>query len=84
MAVSLIVNELTYQSTLVMESHLSFPDPLILHELSLIDVTILKELSSSPIPLGPSEVTFIVLPVCILNYTYNINWTYKYLDLPII
>ena len=66
MSIGLIIDELTYECALVLESHLAFPDALIVHEFTLIYVAILEIVTAAAVSLRPLEVTFIILAVLIL------------------
>jgi hypothetical protein len=66
MSIGLIIDELTYECALVLESHLAFPDALIVHEFTLIYVAVLEIVNPAAVSLRPLEVTFIILAVLIL------------------
>ena len=51
MSISLIINELTDECALVLESHLAFPDALIVHEFTLVYVPVLEIVDPAAISL---------------------------------
>lgn len=63
MTVSLVIDELADQGTLVLENHLTLADALVVHKLPLIIVTILEIVDSPPIPFITAIVTLIVLSI---------------------
>jgi hypothetical protein len=51
MSIGLIINELTDECALVLESHLALPDTLIVHEFTLINVPVLEIVNSTAVSL---------------------------------
>jgi hypothetical protein len=68
MAISLIINELRNQSTLVLKYHFALSNPFVIHEFSLIDISISEVVSAAAISFVAFEVSFIVFTILILKY----------------
>ena len=66
MSISLIIDELTDECALVLESHLPLPNALIVHEFTLIYVSVLEIVNPAAISLRTFEVTLKILAVLIL------------------
>ena len=63
MPVSLVINELTYQSALILEGYFPLADAFVIHEFTFVDVPVLEVVCASPVSLGVFEVTLIILSV---------------------
>jgi len=63
MTISLVIDELADQGTLLLENHLTLADALVVHKLPLIIVAILEIVDSPPIPFITAIVTLIVLSI---------------------
>ena len=66
MSIGLIIDELTDECALVLESHLALTNALIVHEFTLIYVPVLKIVNPAAVSLRTFEVTFKILAVLIL------------------
>lgn len=51
MTISLVIYKLTYQSALIFEGHFALADAFIVHELSLVDISVLKVVCASAVSL---------------------------------
>ena len=66
MSIGLIIDELTDECALVLESHLALTNALIVHEFTLRYVPVLKIVNPAAVSLRTFEVTFKILAVLIL------------------
>jgi hypothetical protein len=67
MTISLVIDELADEVTLVLKNHLTLADALVVHKLPLIIVAILEIVDSPPIPFITAIVTLVVLSIGILK-----------------
>jgi hypothetical protein len=66
MSIGLIIDELTDECALVLESHLALTNALIVHEFTFIYVSVLEIVNPAAVSLRTFEVTFKILAVLIL------------------
>jgi hypothetical protein len=67
-AIRLIINELRYQCTLVLKYHFTLSNSFVIHEFSLIYISVSKVVGSSAISFVVFEVSFIEFTILILKY----------------